>query len=82
MKRWALRIVDERLFKEPVRRGNRPFGLRFIALINQMRIGIRAEVAVQLFVLFDDDQNGYLATWRRASLRVAVMTIAIVALYI
>lgn len=34
--------------------------LRFIALINQMRIGIRAEVAVQLFMLFDDDQNGYL----------------------
>lgn len=27
-----------------------------------MRIGIRAEVAVQLFVLFDDDQNGYLAS--------------------
>eukprot|EP00434_Breviolum_minutum_P007426 symbB.v1.2.006551.t1/scaffold391.1/size216359/6 len=32
----------------------------FIALINQMRIGIRAEVAVQLFMLFDDDQNGFL----------------------
>lgn len=25
-----------------------------------MRIGIRAEVAVQLFMLFDDDQNGFL----------------------
>ena len=34
--------------------------LRFMALINQMRIGIRAGVAIQLFMLFDDDQNGFL----------------------
>ena len=33
---------------------------RFMALINQMRIGIRAGVAIQLFMLFDDDQNGFL----------------------
>lgn len=32
----------------------------FMALINQMRIGIRAGVAIQLFMLFDDDQNGFL----------------------
>ena len=38
---------------------------RFIALINQMRIGISAEVAIQLFVLFDDNQNGCLVSWRR-----------------
>ncbi|CAK9115857.1 unnamed protein product [Durusdinium trenchii] len=37
----------------------------FIALINQMRIGISAEVAIQLFVLFDDNQNGCLVSWRR-----------------